>query len=317
MRIERFVLSLVLALHTYVSESRADMASFSLSDYPDFDATGRASAYTRDELCQTAAQVAAANNLPVSFFTNLIHQESGFRTYVVSRAGARGIAQFMPKVAAEHGLDDPFEPASALIASGRLLAELVAQFGNLGLAAAAYNGGPRRVQEWLDGRGELPAETREYVFNITGYPADQWARGVVAPEAMPAVARCAELAFTTNVIRRRTNGRHAHNASPSTSMHSKTETPGIEARGIHRPLPRPSQFAVGLPVSPLVNRLERDYRRRATLAKRNEPALNRFLAMDSPKIMTEDKREGKKSCGPSIFLAPRKLKTASRCAGRS
>ena len=72
------------------------MATLSLSDYPDFAATGRPSAYTKEELCNTAAQVAAANNLPVSFFMNLIHQESGFRAYVVSRAGAQGIAQFRP-----------------------------------------------------------------------------------------------------------------------------------------------------------------------------------------------------------------------------
>ena len=292
MRIGRLVLSLVLALHASMPESRADMATLSLSDYPDFAATGRPSAYTKDELCNTAAQVAAANNLPVSFFTNLIHQESGFRTYVVSRAGAQGIAQFMPSVAAENGLDDPFEPASALIASGKLLAELVAQFGNLGLAAAAYNGGPRRVQEWLDGRGTLPAETRQYVFNITGYPADQWARQVFAAEAMPAIARCAVLAHTSSAVRPVANGyRHAHNASPPTSMHSERGTPGIEARGLHRALPRPSQFAVGMPVSPLVRRLERDHRKRATLARRYEPAMNRFLAMGTPNIMSEERRE--------------------------
>ncbi len=290
MRIGRLVLSLVLALHASMPESRADMATLSLSDYPDFAATGRPSAYTKNELCNTAAHVAAANNLPVSFFTNLIHQESGFRTYVVSRAGAQGIAQFMPSVAAENGLDDPFEPASALIASGKLLAELVAQFGNLGLAAAAYNGGPRRVQEWLDGRGKLPAETRQYVFNITGYSADQWARQVFAAEAMPAVARCAVLAHTSNAVRPVANGYgRAHNASSPTAMHSGT--PGIEARGLHRALPRPSQFAVGMPVSPLVRRLERDHRKRATLARRYEPAMNRFLAMGTPNIMSEERRE--------------------------
>ena len=37
------------------------------------------------------------------------------------------------------------------------------QFGNLGLAGAAYNAGPRRVQEWLAGSGPMPQETRNYV----------------------------------------------------------------------------------------------------------------------------------------------------------
>jgi hypothetical protein len=51
------------------------------------------------------------------------------------------------------------------------------QFGNLGLAAAAYNAGPRRVQDWLAGHGNLPGETRAYVRIITGRPVDEWARG--------------------------------------------------------------------------------------------------------------------------------------------
>ena len=50
-----------------------------------------------------------------------------------------------------------------------------ARFGNLGLAAAAYNGGPARVEAWLAGRGGLPGETRSYVSIITGRTADDWA----------------------------------------------------------------------------------------------------------------------------------------------
>jgi len=49
------------------------------------------------------------------------------------------------------------------------------QFGNLGLAAAAYNAGPRRVQEWLAGSGPMPQETRNYVVAITGTTVDDWA----------------------------------------------------------------------------------------------------------------------------------------------
>ena len=49
--------------------------------------------------------------------------------------------------------------------------ELLEQFGNLGLAAAAYNAGPRRVSDWMAKRGELPEETRNYVRNITGQTA--------------------------------------------------------------------------------------------------------------------------------------------------
>ena len=151
--------------------------------------------FSKHELCSTAVSVAEANNLPALFFANLIQQESGFRPDAVSPAGAQGIAQFMPRVAAAYGVPDPFDPISALHASGRFLSELRAQFGNLGLAAAAYNAGPKRVQDWMARRGKLPAETRQYVRNITGRPAEHWVkrRGVAAQSAMPLHARCQEL----------------------------------------------------------------------------------------------------------------------------
>jgi hypothetical protein len=131
--------------------------------------------FSHNELCTAAVFEAAANNLPLRFFVNLIHQESGFNTHVVSHKGAQGIAQFMPYTAAERDLKDPFDPMPALGASAKFLAELVGRFGNLGLAAAAYNGGPRRVDDWLAKRGDLPAETQHYVLVITGIPAAKWA----------------------------------------------------------------------------------------------------------------------------------------------
>jgi hypothetical protein len=149
-------------------------------------------AFSKGELCSAAASVAEANNLPVPFFANLIQQESGFKPHVVSPAGAQGIAQFMPRVAMAYGLTNPFDPIHALVVSGRFLAELVAQFGNLGLAAAAYNAGPKRVQDFIAKRRKLPAETRNYVQNITGRPAEQWTRSASAdePVRMPPHARC-------------------------------------------------------------------------------------------------------------------------------
>src|SRR5206468_10266328 len=95
----------------------------------------------------------------------------------VTRSGARarGIAQFMPRTASERGLLDPHDPVQALPKSAEFLHELLHEFGNLGLAAAAYNAGPRRVRDWLEGRGGLPAETQNYVLRITGRSADEWA----------------------------------------------------------------------------------------------------------------------------------------------
>src|SRR5690606_41926809 len=59
----------------------------------------------------------------------------------VSYKGAQGIAQFMPGTAEERGLADPFEPKSAIGHSASLLTDLRREFGNFGLAAAAYNAG--------------------------------------------------------------------------------------------------------------------------------------------------------------------------------
>jgi hypothetical protein len=129
-----------------------------------------------DEICRTLAQAAVDNQLPVEFFTRVIWQESRFDPEAVSPKGAQGIAQFMPQTASGRGLTDPFEPLQALRESASYLRELRTTFrGNLGLAAAAYNAGPGRVEAWLAGRRGLPSETRAYVRIITGHTADAWA----------------------------------------------------------------------------------------------------------------------------------------------
>ena len=101
------------------------------------------------EICTTLVKVAQANALPLGFLTNLIWRESNFDHFAISRVGAMGIAQFMPDVADALRLDDAFDARDALPASGRLLRTLRARFANLGLVAAAYNAGPKRVADWL------------------------------------------------------------------------------------------------------------------------------------------------------------------------
>lgn len=127
-----------------------------------------------NEVCDIVTRAAQYNNLPVPFFIRLLFQESGFHPGVVSNAGAQGIAQFMPGTASEWGVDNPFDPLEAIPASARLLRNLFEKFGNLGLAAAAYNAGPKRIQNWLAKKGPLPQETQGYVRNITGRPAENW-----------------------------------------------------------------------------------------------------------------------------------------------
>jgi hypothetical protein len=128
-------------------------------------------------ICDALAAAAAENDLPVDFFARLIWQESRFDPRAVSRAGAQGVAQFMPATANERGLADPFDPIEAIAHSAKLLRDLRRELGNLGLAAAAYNAGPRRVRDWLAGRRGLPRETDAYVRIVTGQSPEQWARG--------------------------------------------------------------------------------------------------------------------------------------------
>lgn len=140
---------------------------------------GKSDTDTREAMCLMIESAARAHDLPLEFFARVIWQESRFQSDAVgpvTRSGARaqGIAQFMPGTASERQLLDPFDPVQALPKSAEFLAELRGQFGNLGLAAAAYNAGPRRVQEWLAGTGYMPSETRNYVFAITGSSVEDW-----------------------------------------------------------------------------------------------------------------------------------------------
>ena len=132
----------------------------------------------REAMCLMIELAARASSLPLEFFARVIWQESRFQSDAVgpvTRSGqrAQGIAQFMPGTASERRLLDPFDPVQALPKSAEFLNELRNQFGNLGLAAAAYNAGPaagagmagrhrpdaagdpqlRRRHHRLDGRG--------------------------------------------------------------------------------------------------------------------------------------------------------------------
>jgi len=130
---------------------------------------------TAEDICRALEQDAAENELPVEFFARVIWQESRFNARAVSAKGAQGIAQFMPGTADYRGLLDPFDPIEALKNSASYLRDLKREFGNLGLAAAAYNAGPGRVGAFLASKRPLPSETRNYVAIVTGWTADDWA----------------------------------------------------------------------------------------------------------------------------------------------
>lgn len=146
-----------------------------------------------DPICEAVKSAAEEHNIPIGFFARLLWQESRFRANEVSSAGARGIAQFMPQTAVEVGLKDPFDPFQAIPASAKFLRKLFDQFGNLGLAAAAYNAGGGRIERWLSRRSTLPKETRDYVMIITGHKAEAWTddeNTIAMPTDLPAKAPC-------------------------------------------------------------------------------------------------------------------------------
>lgn len=127
-----------------------------------------------EQICDLIADHADKHALPRAFFARLIWKESRFDAKAVSPVGAQGIAQFMPGTAKMRQLEDPFEPVQAIAASAHYLADLKQSFGNLGLAAAAYNAGEGRVSRWLSSGGYLPLETENYVLDIMGEPADSF-----------------------------------------------------------------------------------------------------------------------------------------------
>jgi hypothetical protein len=150
-------------------------------------------------ICHLIESAAQGHNLPPEFFARLIWKESRFDIKAISYKGAQGIAQFMPTTAKMRGLADPFDPSQAIPASAALLSDLKVQFGNFGLAAAAYNAGEHRVAAWLGGQRGLPGETLAYVHSITFRPA-KWFREPgreVEPrpldEALPFDAACRRL----------------------------------------------------------------------------------------------------------------------------
>jgi soluble lytic murein transglycosylase-like protein len=115
------------------------------------------------------AAVEDANGIPRNLLARLLYQESRFRPDIIdgtvrSATGAAGIAQFMPATAAQFNID-PLDPAAAIGAAGRYLAQLYAQLGSWSLALAAYNWGPGNVAN--KGLDAAPKETRDYVAQIT------------------------------------------------------------------------------------------------------------------------------------------------------
>ena len=110
-------------------------------------------------------EAAARHGLPERLISVVIAVESGFNPRAVSRAGAGGLMQLMPRTAATLGVRDVFDPAENVDGGARHLRALLDRLGNnLPLALAAYNAGEQAVAQ----HGGIPPypETRDYVARI-------------------------------------------------------------------------------------------------------------------------------------------------------
>lgn len=112
----------------------------------------------------------AANkyNVPVDLLKAIGKQESNFNPDAVSRCGAQGIMQLMPRTAASLGVDDSFDPKQNIMGGAKYISQLLNKYdGNASLALAAYNAGSNNVAKY----GGIPPfkETQNYVKKVLGY----------------------------------------------------------------------------------------------------------------------------------------------------
>jgi hypothetical protein len=122
--------------------------------------------YTKDQLKQLATEAARKHGIDPVFYTAQIEQESGWNPNARSKAGARGLAQFMPDTAKTFGLN-PLDPVASLDAGAKYMAQLKQKFGDEDTARLAYNWGEGNVASYLKtGMGNkgraLPKEAEEY-----------------------------------------------------------------------------------------------------------------------------------------------------------
>lgn len=129
-------------------------------------------------------------DVPERWIREVMRQESGGRVAATSRVGAMGLMQVMPGTYAEltrrYGLGgDPYHPWDNIMAGTAYIREMYELYGSPAFLAA-YNAGPRRLEDYLWGSRGLPDETRNYVARIGPRIAGATPNRRAAPEVYAA-----------------------------------------------------------------------------------------------------------------------------------
>lgn len=150
------------ASSSYVDVATAQIESFEPA--PAETANANRTTDTRD-LQAIIGNASARSRIDADFIASVIRAESGGNPQAVSRKGARGLMQLMPRTASNLGVSDSLDPAENVDGGVRYLRELLLQYnGDAAKALAAYNAGPQRVQQY----GGVPPyrETHAYVARV-------------------------------------------------------------------------------------------------------------------------------------------------------
>ena len=117
------------------------------------------------DLREMLAEAGEAHNIDSDLLASVVKAESAGNSRAVSRAGARGLMQLMPKTAAQEGVKDSFRPDENVRGGSAYLNEMLIRYhDNIALALAAYNAGPAAVDKY---HGIPPYhETRAYVARV-------------------------------------------------------------------------------------------------------------------------------------------------------
>jgi hypothetical protein len=195
-----------------------------------------------------AHRAAVRYGIPESLVAAVIAVESEFNPHAISRRGALGLMQLMPRTAAVLGVRDAFDPRENVDAGARHLRDLLNRFADVPLALAAYNAGAQAV---IDHGGIPPyPETRAFVARVMS----RLERGVTPAAAVVAAATPRRIRVAARLT---TNGMlQQHDRDlvviPAAAALARADEPRVEAvvpAPERTPEPRPVARSVAVSAS--------------------------------------------------------------------